>query len=117
MLSDKPRFANDIGFSMKSAYRQLRRQSHANGMELGSESTAATDWFLCHLLELYHDIGPSPFNIRLARFPAQVVGARHVRLELSLMDQPNLCERYAGALLGLACGDAVGTTAEFQPRG
>jgi ADP-ribosyl-[dinitrogen reductase] hydrolase len=26
-------------------------------------------------------------------------------------------ERCAGALLGLACGDAVGTTVEFQPRG
>lgn len=26
-------------------------------------------------------------------------------------------DRYRGALLGLACGDAVGTTAEFQPRG
>lgn len=31
--------------------------------------------------------------------------------------QPSLSERYRGALLGLACGDAVGTTAEFQPRG
>jgi ADP-ribosyl-[dinitrogen reductase] hydrolase len=26
-------------------------------------------------------------------------------------------DRYAGALLGLACGDAVGTTVEFSPRG
>ncbi|MBH9577192.1 ADP-ribosylglycohydrolase family protein [Inhella sp. 1Y17] len=26
-------------------------------------------------------------------------------------------DRYRGALLGLACGDAVGTTAEFMPRG
>ena len=26
-------------------------------------------------------------------------------------------ERYAGALLGLACGDAIGTTVEFSPRG
>jgi len=26
-------------------------------------------------------------------------------------------ERYLGALLGLACGDAVGTTVEFMPRG
>ena len=26
-------------------------------------------------------------------------------------------ERYRGALLGLACGDAVGTTVEFMPRG
>src|SRR5580658_3419056 len=25
--------------------------------------------------------------------------------------------RYRGCLLGLACGDAVGTTVEFQPRG
>ena len=29
----------------------------------------------------------------------------------------NLLERFRGALLGLACGDAVGTTAEFSPRG
>jgi ADP-ribosyl-[dinitrogen reductase] hydrolase len=29
----------------------------------------------------------------------------------------SLSERYAGALLGLACGDAVGTTVEFQQRG
>lgn len=28
-----------------------------------------------------------------------------------------LSERYAGCLLGLACGDAVGTTVEFSPRG
>ena len=26
-------------------------------------------------------------------------------------------ERYLGALLGMACGDAVGTTVEFKPRG
>jgi ADP-ribosyl-[dinitrogen reductase] hydrolase len=26
-------------------------------------------------------------------------------------------DRYEGSLLGLACGDAVGTTVEFQPRG
>ncbi|MGF6209779.1 ADP-ribosylglycohydrolase family protein [Pseudomonas frederiksbergensis] len=31
--------------------------------------------------------------------------------------QPSLSERYRGALLGLACGDAVGTSVEFQPRG
>ncbi|WP_285354461.1 ADP-ribosylglycohydrolase family protein [Pseudomonas sp. lyk4-R2A-10] len=31
--------------------------------------------------------------------------------------QPSLPERYRGALLGLACGDAVGTSVEFQPRG
>ena len=29
---------------------------------------------------------------------------------------PNLSERYLGCLLGLACGDAVGTTVEFRPR-
>jgi ADP-ribosyl-[dinitrogen reductase] hydrolase len=29
----------------------------------------------------------------------------------------NLSDRYRGALLGLACGDAVGTAVEFQPRG
>ncbi len=28
-----------------------------------------------------------------------------------------LVERYRGCLLGLACGDAVGTTVEFSPRG
>jgi ADP-ribosyl-[dinitrogen reductase] hydrolase len=31
--------------------------------------------------------------------------------------QLSLTERYRGALLGLACGDAVGTSVEFQPRG
>lgn len=30
---------------------------------------------------------------------------------------PTLEERYRGCLLGLACGDAVGTTVEFMPRG
>lgn len=30
---------------------------------------------------------------------------------------PDLESRYRGALLGLACGDAVGTTVEFSPRG
>jgi len=30
---------------------------------------------------------------------------------------PTLEERYAGSLLGLACGDAVGTAAAFAPRG
>lgn len=29
----------------------------------------------------------------------------------------NTLDRYQGCLLGLACGDAVGTTLEFQPRG
>lgn len=29
----------------------------------------------------------------------------------------DLRSRYHGALLGLACGDAVGTTVEFSPRG
>ena len=29
----------------------------------------------------------------------------------------NAIERYRGCLLGLACGDAVGTTVEFRPRG
>ncbi|MFL6656550.1 MAG: ADP-ribosylglycohydrolase family protein [Massilia sp.] len=28
-----------------------------------------------------------------------------------------MCERYRGALLGLACGDAIGTSVEFSPRG
>ena len=26
-------------------------------------------------------------------------------------------DRFRGCLLGLACGDAVGTTVEFKPRG
>ena len=30
---------------------------------------------------------------------------------------PTERDRFRGCLLGLACGDAVGTTAEFQPRG
>jgi ADP-ribosyl-[dinitrogen reductase] hydrolase len=30
--------------------------------------------------------------------------------------KPELSDRYAGSLLGLACGDAVGTTVEFCPR-
>lgn len=30
---------------------------------------------------------------------------------------PTLAERYRGCLLGLACGDAVGTAVEFRPRG
>ena len=30
---------------------------------------------------------------------------------------PTLSDRYRGALLGLACGDAVGTTVEFRSRG
>lgn len=30
---------------------------------------------------------------------------------------PTLRSRYLGAMLGLACGDAVGTTVEFSPRG
>ena len=32
------------------------------------------------------------------------------------MDIP-IEERYQGCLLGLACGDAVGTAVEFSPRG
>jgi len=31
--------------------------------------------------------------------------------------RPDLRQRYLGCLLGLACGDAVGTTVEFKPRG
>jgi ADP-ribosyl-[dinitrogen reductase] hydrolase len=31
--------------------------------------------------------------------------------------KPDLSDRYAGTLLGLACGDAVGTSVEFCPRG
>jgi ADP-ribosyl-[dinitrogen reductase] hydrolase len=33
------------------------------------------------------------------------------------MPPTTLADRYRGALLGLACGDAVGTTVEFMPRG
>ena len=29
----------------------------------------------------------------------------------------NLIERYRAVMLGLACGDAVGTAVEFLPRG
>ena len=30
---------------------------------------------------------------------------------------PSLIDRFRGCLLGLACGDALGTTLEFKPRG
>ena len=30
---------------------------------------------------------------------------------------PTLLQRYQGSLLGLACGDAIGTSVEFSPRG
>lgn len=33
------------------------------------------------------------------------------------MNTPSLHDRYLGSLLGLACGDAVGLTVEFTPRG
>jgi ADP-ribosyl-[dinitrogen reductase] hydrolase len=33
------------------------------------------------------------------------------------MTMPSTRSQYLGALLGLACGDAVGTTVEFSPRG
>lgn len=33
------------------------------------------------------------------------------------MPTASLEERYIGALVGLACGDAIGTTVEFCPRG
>lgn len=35
----------------------------------------------------------------------------------STLYKPTLHKRYLGALLGLACGDAVGTSVEFSPRG
>jgi DNA-binding NtrC family response regulator/ADP-ribosylglycohydrolase len=54
--------------------------------------------------------------------PAQTVAA--LRLASARLDklnrsrdEPTLRERYLGTLLGLACGDAVGTTVEFSPRG
>ena len=34
-----------------------------------------------------------------------------------MIDTLNIRDRYRGALLGLACGDALGTTLEFQPPG
>ncbi|RME83877.1 MAG: ADP-ribosylglycohydrolase family protein, partial [Caldilineae bacterium] len=36
---------------------------------------------------------------------------------MSQTSSPTLKERYLGCLLGLACGDALGTTLEFRPRG
>jgi ADP-ribosyl-[dinitrogen reductase] hydrolase len=33
------------------------------------------------------------------------------------MTAPTWKERYLGALMGVACEDAVGTTVEFSPRG
>lgn len=36
---------------------------------------------------------------------------------MSTKEQPSLQKRYLGTLLGLACGDAVGTAVEFAPRG
>lgn len=36
---------------------------------------------------------------------------------MSRVDNPSLLERYHGALLGLAAGDALGTTLEFEERG
>src|SRR5215831_13959691 len=33
------------------------------------------------------------------------------------MTTPKLRDRYEGTLLALACGDAIGTTVEFSPRG
>ena len=34
-----------------------------------------------------------------------------------LSKQPTMLARYQGALLGLAVGDAIGTTVEFKPPG
>ncbi|MCX7013856.1 MAG: ADP-ribosylglycohydrolase family protein [Candidatus Sumerlaeota bacterium] len=33
------------------------------------------------------------------------------------MERDDLQDRFKGCLLGLACGDAVGATVEFKPRG
>lgn len=41
----------------------------------------------------------------------------HSDLNTELFPSLDLRERYRGALLGLAVGDAVGTTVEFSPRG
>ncbi|MFS2207631.1 ADP-ribosylglycohydrolase family protein [Variovorax sp. Varisp36] len=55
-----------------------------------------------------------------ARRPAWPAVTEGIALE-STQDQngasPSKLERYEGALLGLAAGDAVGTTVEFSPRG
>ena len=41
----------------------------------------------------------------------------HSEMHTGLHHPLDLRERYHGALLGLAAGDAVGTTVEFCPRG
>src|SRR5262245_17661142 len=41
----------------------------------------------------------------------------HSELHTGLHHSLDLRERYRGALLGLAVGDAVGTTVEFRSRG
>lgn len=38
-------------------------------------------------------------------------------MDLETSTEANLMDRYKGCLLGLACGDAVGTTVEFKSRG
>jgi hypothetical protein len=49
--------------------------------------------------------------------PAETVNACSIVDPDKDLTTPILKERYRGALLGLACGDAVGTSVEFQPRG
>jgi ADP-ribosyl-[dinitrogen reductase] hydrolase len=63
-------------------------------------------------------------NIKPHFLPGAVMdpGSKAVTFSANLNEQgrimlPSLAERYRGALLGLACGDAVGTTVEFKPRG
>ena len=40
-----------------------------------------------------------------------------IRREGTAVDATSLSDRYRGCLLGLAAGDAVGTTVEFRQRG
>jgi ADP-ribosyl-[dinitrogen reductase] hydrolase len=49
--------------------------------------------------------------------PAQVRWVKEWPLHRSKLHLQMTCERYRGALLGLAAGDALGTTLEFKPPG
>jgi hypothetical protein len=42
---------------------------------------------------------------------------KHLSRPNSKSNSISLSDRFRGALLGLACGDAVGTAVEFKPRG
>jgi ADP-ribosylglycohydrolase len=43
--------------------------------------------------------------------------SKHDNFSLGQKESGSACDRARGALLGLAAGDAVGTTVEFRPRG